>query len=523
LTWLNMGEMIRVNAAKYRNKLALKDVRRQLTFKELDTRTNKLANGLMERGLGKGDKIAILSNNSLEYMEVYAAAAKAGIIVVPLNFRLHPDDLYFIVRNSDAKLLLLESKYLEPTAEYWKGAEEKGIDAIDHILISDEPLEGWTLYEELVASGSDEYPEVEVDPEDTWVILYTSGTTGRPKGAIRSHRSYIAFFLVNEAEFSYTPQDYGLILMPLSHVNSTFYYFVFTYIGAPVYVHREFNFDPEETLKVISDERITFTSMIPTHYNLILSLPDDVKEGYDLSSMTTLLTSSAPATKQMKLNVMALFTNAKLFEAYGSTEAGLVTILRPEDQMSKLGSIGKECIGLDCIKILDEKGEPVPRGEIGELFSRGPQMFHGYHKLPEKTSESFRGEFFSAGEMARIDEDGFYYLVDRKANMIITGGEHVYPSEVEKVIITHPSVVECAVVGLPDYKWGESVTAITVLKDGENPSDELAKEIREFCDGKLARFKKPKSVRFISSEEVPRTGSGKVMHRLLKERFGLED
>jgi len=410
--------------------------------------------------------------------------------------------------------------------------------------MGDNPPEGWLTFEALVALGDETYPEarsdlgpdadsdvsacsdsdsaLHPDPEDPWVLLYTSGTTGRPKGVIRSHRSYVAFFLVNEAEFSFTPLDYGLILMPLSHVNSTFYSFVFTYLGAPVYVHREFNFDPAETLKIIHDEQITFTSMIPTHYNLILSLGEEKLETFDLSSMTSLLTSSAPATKKMKLDVMALFTNAKLFEAYGSTEAGLVTVLRPEDQMKKLGSIGKECIGLDCIQILDEEGNPTPVGVIGELFSRGPQMFDGYHMLPEKTKSAFRGEFFSAGDMAMKDEQGFYYLVDRKANMIITGGEHVYPSEVEKVIITHPDVIECAVVGLTDHKWGEAVTAISVLKEGVTPSDETAQEIRQYCDGKLARFKKPKRIIFIKSEDVPRTGSGKVMHRILRERFNLE-
>jgi fatty-acyl-CoA synthase len=218
------------------------------------------------------------------------------------------------------------------------------------------------------------------------------------------------------------------------------------------------------------------------------------------------------------LDVMNLFNKTRLFEAYGSTEEGLVTLLRPEDQMNKLGSIGKECIGTDCIKLLDEDGNPVPVGEIGELYSRGPQMFDEYYKLPEKTKESFKGEFFSAGDMGKKDEDGFYTLVDRKANMIITGGEHVYPSEVEEVVVSHPSVVECAVIGLQDYKWGESVTAVCVLNK-EMSSDELNKEMRLYCEDKLAKFKIPKQFMLIKSEEMPRTGSGKVIHRMLRERF----
>lgn len=519
MTWLNIGEIINVNAAKYPNKLALKDARRQLTFKELNQRTNKLANGFLKSGLKKGDKVAVLSNNSLEFMEIYVAAAKGGFIIVPLNFRLHQDDISFIIRNSESKVLLVESRFREATEEIWENAKELGFENIDRVLIADEPVEDWNFFENIVEMGENIYPSIKTKPEDTWVILYTSGTTGRPKGVIRSHRSYTAFFLVNEAEFSYNPQDYGMILMPLSHVNSTFYSFVFTYIGAPVYIHIEYNFDPEEVLRIIHREKITFTSMIPTHYNLILSLPEEIKENYDLSSVRALLTSSAPATKQMKLDVMNLFNQAQLFEAYGSTEAGLVTLLRPEDQMNKLGSIGKECIGSDIIKLLDEDGNPVPVGEIGELYSRSPQLFDEYYKLPEKTKQSFKGEFFSAGDMGKKDEDGFYYLVDRKANMIITGGEHVYPSTVEKIIVSHPAVIECAVIGLQDHKWGECVTAICVLHKGVASSDGLTKEIRQFCEDKLARFKMPKQIFYISPKEMPRTGSGKVIHRILRERF----
>jgi acyl-CoA synthetase (AMP-forming)/AMP-acid ligase II len=519
MTWLNIGEIINVNATKYPHKLALKDRRRQLTFKELNIRTNKLANGFLKSGLKKGDKIAILSNNSIEFMEVYVAAAKGGLIVTPLNFRLHPDDISFIINNSDSKCLLVESRFQEATEKIWERAEELGFESVGRILIADEPAEGWKFYEDIVNLGENTYPQIKTNPDDTWVILYTSGTTGRPKGVIRSHSSYTAFFLINEAEFSFTPQDYGMILMPLSHVNSTFYSFVFTYLGAPCYIHIEYNFDPEEVLKIIADEKITFTSMIPTHYNLILSLPEDVKKKYDLSCVSALLTSSAPAPKQMKLDVMKLFSKTKLFEAYGSTEAGLVTLLRPEDQMNKLGSIGKECIGSDCIKLLDENKNPVPLGEIGELYSRGPQMFNEYYKLPEKTKDAFKGEFFSAGDMGKKDEEGFYYLVDRKANMIISGGEHVYPSEVEKVLVSHPSVIECAVIGLQDYKWGEKVTAVCVLDKKSPASHKLTPELRKLCEEELARFKIPKEIIFIQSEEMPRTGSGKVIHRILRERF----
>lgn len=521
MNWLHMGEIIRVNARKNPDKLAIKDIKRSLTNKEYNERTNKLANGLLKRGLRKGDKIAILMNNRVEFMEIYGAAAKAGLIIVPLNFRLLPKDLYWIVSNAECKMVIVESRYYDITIKNWDLVMDFGLDTLDHVVLGDIPVrENWSYFENIIKEGENVYPSINVDPEDTWILLYTSGTTGRPKGVIRSHRSYISFFLINATEFSFTPNDYGLILMPLSHVNSTFYGFVFTYIGASLYIHREYGFKPEEVLEIFDREKITFTSLIPTHYNLILSLPEETKQKYDLSSVHTLLTSSAPATKEMKFGVMELFKGVKLFEAYGSTEAGLVTILRPEDQFKKAGSTGRECVGSDQIQLLDpDTRQPVPNGEIGELFSRSPMQMTHYYKLAEKTAASMDKEFFSAGDMAKKDEEGYYYLVDRKANMIITGGEHVFPSEVEKVITNHPSVLECAVVGLQDTKWGEAVTGVCALISDAEPSDSLAEEIRDLCKDKLPRFKVPKNILFIDYDDIPRTGSGKIIHRVLREQY----
>ena len=523
MSWLHLGEIIRTNAVKFPNKLAIKDKNRSLTNIEYDVRTNKLADGFSKLGLKKGDKIAILLNNCIEFMEIYGAAAKAGFIIVPLNIRLLPEDLYWIVRDAEVKMVIVDQSFYDFTILNWDLIIQYGLGTLDHVLIGDIPIkDNWRYFEEIIRLGENKYPLVNIDPEDAWILLYTSGTTGKPKGVVRSHRSYISFYLINAVEFSFTPLDYGLVLMPLSHVNSTFYSFVFTYIGASVYVHREIRFNPEELLQIIDREKITFTSMIPTHYNLILGLPEEIKAKYDLSSIQTLLTSSAPATIEMKKGVMDLFKGVRLFEAYGSTEAGLVTILRPEYQFTKAGSIGKECIGSDIIRLLNPNThQPVVPGEIGELFSRSPMQFTSYHKLSEKTTESMYDGFFSAGDIATIDKDGFYYLVDRKANMIITGGEHVFPSEVEKVITSHPAVIESAVIGIKDYKWGEAVTAICILASDKEPSDNLAKEIRTHCKDKLASFKVPKKILFINYEEVPRTSSGKIIYRLLRERFNI--
>jgi acyl-CoA synthetase (AMP-forming)/AMP-acid ligase II len=218
----------------------------------------------------------------------------------------------------------------------------------------------------------------------------------------------------------------------------------------------------------------------------------------------------------MKKEIMAFFPGVELYEAYGSTEAGIVTVLKPEDQLRKLGSIGFESLGTDFIKILDENGDEVGVGEVGELYSRGPMLFDEYHKMPEKTATSFQEGWFSAGDMARCDEDGYFEIIDRKDNLIITGGEHVYPSEVEKVIVSHPEVLDVAIIGLPHEKWGEAVTAFVIPADPQSPLCE--DEIIAFCKDKIAGYKRPKAVHFISQEEMPRTGSGKILHRALRSR-----
>jgi acyl-CoA synthetase (AMP-forming)/AMP-acid ligase II len=380
-------------------------------------------------------------------------------------------------------------------------------------------IKGYQEYEAFLQESPDSEPEVEVDPKDTWILIYTSGTTGKPKGVVRSHESHIAFYLINAVDFGFNEHDVCLNVMPLCHINSTFFTFTFTYIGGSAYIHPARSFQAEEILEIIDREKVTFISLIPTHYSLLLNAQEAIAK-YDLSSIRKLLCSSAPARKEMKLAVMEIFSGVELYEAYGSTEAGIVTVLKPEDQLRKLGSIGFESLGTDFVKLLNEHGNEVSIGEIGELYSRGPMLFDEYYKMPEKTAASFVEGWFSAGDMARRDEDGYFEIVDRKDNLIITGGEHVYPSEVEKVIGSHPDVLDVAIIGLPDDIWGEAVTAFIIPKDPSTPPGE--KEIISFCGEKIARYKRPKEIRLISEEEMPRTGSGKILHRALRQRHAGE-
>jgi len=513
--WLNLGQNLKVNAKKFPDRIALKDHARALTYPQLNQRVDRLANSLLAAGLEKGDKVAVLLENSLEIVEIYLAAAKTGLVTVPINFRLISPDVAYIVNNSDAKMMIVHDDFTT-TVDPIKGSLNN-ISADRYFVVGAEQ-DGYDPYEDLIQNGSEDEPQIEVRPQDPWILIYTSGTTGKPKGVVRSHESHIAFYVINATDFGFNEHDICLNVMPLCHINSVFFTFTFTYVGATAYIHPARSFVAEEILKIVEKEKISFISLIPTHYNLILNCPEEGKKR-EVGSIRKLLCSSAPVRKSMKLAIMHFFPGVELYEAYGSTEAGIVTILKPEYQMSKLGSIGFETLGTDMVKILDESGKELPVGRVGELYSRGPMLFDHYYKLPEKTAAAFQGEWFSAGDLARKDEDGFFEIVDRKDNMIISGGEHVYPSEVEEVVGSHECVFDCACIALPDEKWGEKVVAVVITKPGVEEDEISDQTIKDCCKDKLAGYKRPKEVVFIKQEEMPRTPTGKILHRKLREKF----
>jgi len=516
--WMHMGTVLKMNALNYPEKPGWQDKFKEFSFQEWNERSCRVANGLKNLGVGYQETFAVISYNRGEWMDIYAGCAKGGQIVVPVMFRLAGPEIEYVVNHSECKVFIVE----KPFVELINGIKDKlPIPENAYIYLGDDPVpEGYIGYEAWLAESENKEPEYLVDGDDTWTTLYTSGTTGRSKGVVRTHESYHGHYVLNNVNMAVRPTDKVMLVMPMCHVNSILYSFAYTLVSAPVFIYNLISFDPEDLLKTIDKYKITFTSLVPTHYIMMLVLPKDVKKSIDVSSIRQLLISSAPARKDLKVDIMNYFENAELWEAYGSTEGGLVTLLRPEDQFKKLGSIGREIFGIDRIKLLDENRNPVPDGEVGELFYRTPLMFKEYLRDPEKTREAFDGEWSTAGDMARRDEDGYYVLVDRKANMIITGGENVYPSEVESAVGAHKAVKDIAVIGVPDDKWGEAVKAIVVLHDGYEPGEALAQEVREFARGSLAGYKLPKTIDFIKDDEMPRTPTGKILHRILRESYG---
>jgi fatty-acyl-CoA synthase len=312
-------------------------------------------------------------------------------------------------------------------------------------------------------------------------------------------------------------------VMPLCHANSLYFGMTFMYLGATIVVDDHKSFDPEALLATLAREKVTFTSLVPTHYIMMLGLPEAVRAKYDVGAVEKLLISSAPARKDTKLAIMAHFRNSGLFELYGSSECGWVTLLRPEEQIDRLGTVGREWVGSGAIKILDPAGHEVPDGEVGELHSRTAYVFDGYWKNPDKTAEAFKGEWCSVGDMARRDADGYIQLVDRKSNMIISGGENIYPSEVEAVLGGHPLVKDVAVIGIPHEKWGETVLAVVVLHRPEEAGKAVEAEILDWSKDKMAGYKRPRSILFMADADMPRTATGKILHRTLREKLSVAE
>jgi acyl-CoA synthetase (AMP-forming)/AMP-acid ligase II len=510
---LTVADAVASHARLTPHKIGARDSSRALTFAQWHERATRLGNALLSMGLRKGDRVALLAYNGVEWMEIYTALAHAGLVAVPINFRLTPGEIAYIASHCEARAFMAQAELAERVDAV---RADLPIASTNYIGIGPGGVAGWRDYESLVAAGSLAPPPEPVRPADTCALMYTSGTTGRPKGAIRSHEGNTLIALATALEMGFTREDTALLVMPMCHANSLYFSHTFTHLGATCVIDDRKSFDAEALLATLAREKVTFTSLVPTHYIMMLALPGDEKARHDVSAVAKLMISSAPARKDTKLAILDHFRNGRLYELYGSTEAGWVTLLRPEQQIDKLGSVGREWAGSGAIRLLDPEGREVPDGEVGELHSRTPYVFDGYWKNPEKTAECFRGDWCSVGDMARRDADGFITLVDRKSNMIISGGENIYPSEVESVLGAHPAVRDVAVIGVPHDKWGEAVHAVVVPHAGQAVTES---ELLDWCRTRMAGYKRPQAVVFMAEAEMPRTATGKILHRVLRDRL----
>ncbi|MDH3448334.1 MAG: AMP-binding protein [Gammaproteobacteria bacterium] len=509
---LDVGRMLSAQARLQPGRLAARDLERTLTYRQWNARACRLANALLGLGLAHGDRVAVLAYNRIEWAEIYAAVAKAGLVAVPVNFRLSAPEVGYILEDCAVAAVLVEEALVDVIDEI-----RASLPLTDdrYLLIGNAPNRaGYRAYEGLIEQASSREPEQAVAPEDSWCLMYTSGTTGRPKGAIRNHGSSAMIALMTAVELGLGREDCALLVMPMCHANSLYFFTTFLYCGGAVAIFSRRSFDPALCLATFGETGASFTSLVPTQYNMLLDVPAAERGRAGFERVRKLMISSAPARVDTKRAVMEMFPNSGLFELYGSTEAAWVTMLHPDEQFDHLGSVGREVVGSAPIRLLDDDGNEVPDGQPGELYSSGPYNFQGYWNNPAKTAEAFRGEFLSVGDIALRDADGFIKLIDRKNNLIISGGENIYPSEVEHALAAHPAVRDVAVVGRPDDKWGESVQAAVVRRAGVDVADtELIAWARE----RLAGFKVPREIVFLEADEMPRNATGKILHRVLRE------
>jgi long-chain acyl-CoA synthetase len=504
-----LGDVPRKGATVHPDKVAIVFERTRLTFREMNERVNRFANALIGIGCKKGDRLVILSENTHKYMEVYFAAAKAGMSVTPLNFRLSDTELTHIANDSEAVVFIMGDGYEECSQ-----AMRDDLKHIRHWIALDGRAKRYLFYEDLIKDAAPTEPEVQVDEDDMMILMYTGGTTGLPKGVMLSHRNLLSAMYGLIIAYSLTRHDIECFILPLFHVSFWPVLCVLMVGGTVVIVRRP---DLQETLKEIQNEKCTHIVLVPTLLVWILDLPN--LDEYDLSSLRVITYAGSPMAPEVLKRCISKFGNI-FGQGYGLTEAGpLATTLYPEDHAFEgpkadlLKSVGKEGATTE-VRVLDENDRPAKPGQVGEISVRGKNVMMGYWKNPELSAEVLRGGWLHTGDLGYVDDEGYIYLVDRKADMIVTGGENVYPKETEDVLYENPAVQECAVVSAPDEKWGERVQAVVVLKEGYTITEE---ELKQHCKKRLAGYKCPKKIEFWN--QLPKTPIGKIMRKEVKKHF----
>jgi acyl-CoA synthetase (AMP-forming)/AMP-acid ligase II len=507
-----LGDIIRNNAHKFPEETAYVYNGRRISFGEHHERANRLASALWTLGLRRQDRVSILSQNSIEFMECYAACELAGFIAATVNFRLAAPEMTYILTDSTPRILIFEAQYAG-IVDQIRG----NLPHIETYVCFGGDTPDWAVdYEDLVARGDPAGAPTRPLPEEIVHLIYTSGTTGRPKGVMRSNIGDIAIANLMATELGLIVSDRLQLMMPVFHVGARFLQLAAHLRGASVVLHHDFK--PEEILETITREKVTMTHMAPTMIQALMAVPGI--DQADVSSLHTICYSAAPMPVPLLRRGLQLFGPVFL-QLYGMTEGGGTTLHKyqhkpdgtPED-IRRLGSIGQAAPTVD-IKIIDDNGDELPVGQPGEILTRTPSHMMGYWNNSAATIQALRGGWYHTGDLGYVDAQGFLYLVDRKKDMIISGGENIYSREVEEALATHPAVADAAVIGVKDDYWGETVRAIVVLTGDATLTEE---ELIDYCRTQIASYKKPKSILFVDT--LPRLPSGKINKVVLRQLYG---
>lgn len=506
---MTLTEMLEESIAKYGRRYAILFKRKKITYRELGERVDKLASGLMRKGVTKGDRIGILLGNCPEFIVSYFAILKMGGIVVPLNNLLKGEELRYILNNAGASTLITSKGFMKTI-----GPLRPRLVKLERIIISDKSsIPGTITLEELVTPEVS-FPFPEVIETETAVIIYTSGTTGHPKGACLSHNNLISNITSSAEAAGLGPRDNFLLVLPMFHsFTTTVCILVPLYLGARITIIESLKAF-REVKKEIIKKRPTIFVAIPAIYNVLtqISLPKILTlRPFRFLNPIRLAVSGAAALPLEILKKFEKKFGIPLIEGYGLSEASPVVSLNPVKGVRKPGSVGLPLPGVE-VDVVDDQGRPLKGGEVGELVIKGPNVMREYYNLPRETEETLKRGWLYTGDLARIDDEGYIYIVDRKKDMLSVRGLNVYPREVEEVLYSHSAIAEAAVIGVKDEKKGESPKAFLSLKEGASVS---RKEIIKYCQERLASYKVPHRIEF--RKELPKTSTGKILKRALGE------
>jgi len=520
LSRYNVGtyaDIVYRNALLYPDKAAFKFGARVSTFAQFNSNVNRLVNALASLGAKKGDVIGILAWNSIEYAEFYGAAMKGGFIASAFNPRLKEEELEYVINYSEANIL-----FVDRGQELMERVDtlRPRLPRVKNYVSFGEAPPPMTAYEDLLARSPDREPDAQLEEDDPLFIFYTSGTTGIPRGALYTHRRAMDDTRRFVITLGLEHQEIQVQVMPLFHVGGSKNFWGYFFVGATNVIMSKSSFDPAATLETIQRERATDIHIVPTHLAAFLALPN--VDDYDLSSLKRMFYAASPMPLELLKKGIEKW-GPVFVQNYGSTEDGpnVTSLSRhqhtalfgsPEDQ-ERLASAGFPQIGVH-VRIVDEGGKDVEPGEVGEIIARSNGVMQEWWRKPDDTRETISEGWVHTGDMGKYDERGYIYIVDRKKDMIVSGGENVYPREVEEVLYRHPSVKECAVIGIPDPYWVEKVHALVVLKEGKGLE---AKELIGFCKTRLAGYKAPKTMEFVSS--LPKSPAGKILKRELRKKY----